>query len=306
MKQMTAWLAAVCLIATCILPVRAAETSGMDSIGITHNNADSDSRQNENNQEIRTQEEEKGIATPSLSPSAWDLPGEKDGENASGADEGSKEGVQTTPLAIPQAAIEATPLETPQATIEATPLETLQAAPSMTPSASPSVQPPSIADGSWNDRQISSDGRGGIEVILMNALPIHESSRIALTVTLENAESREVVLERNAEKHLVLFDDLPSGTYHLKICENETNQMGFGFLAYEQDIEVKGDIKTAEVYTGFVELEGVAYTMDAPHPGVMLIGDVNRDGKIDGPCFSDRSYKILTESIGVFPCQLFK
>lgn len=299
MKRMTAWLAAVCLIATCILPVRAAETSGTDFIEITQDNADSDSRQNENNQEIRTQGGENDITVPSQSPSVWNLPEENgqenDGENGSGSDEGIKEEPQATPSATPQAAIEATP----QAAMEATPIATASAtsggmasetpsaapqvtpsaSPQVTPSASPSAQPRSIVDSSWNDRQLSSDVRGGIEVILMNALPIHESSRITLTVTLENQDSKEVVLERNAEKHLVLFDDLPSGTYHLKVSEND--QTGFGFLAYEQDIEVNGDIKTAEVYTGFVELDGVAYTKDAPHPGVMLIGDVNRDGRID-------------------------
>ena len=319
MKRMMAWMVAFCLIATCILPVRAAETSGTDLFGTTQNNADADSQQNENNQETRTQGEEDRMA--GTSPSVWNLPEGNGQENNGESDSGPKEGAQATaetgpqpsalatpmatPMATPQAVTEATPETTPMASASATPgvmtsstpevmtsatpMATSSAAPMMTPSASPSATPTaspmatplSAVDGSWNDRQVSGDVRGGIEVILMNALPIDEGSRITLTVTLENEDEREVVLERNAQKHLVSFDDLLPGTYHLKISENESSQPGFGFLTYEQDIEIKGEIRTAEIYTGFVELDGVAYTKDAPHPGVMLIGDVNRDGKID-------------------------
>ncbi|WP_439787255.1 hypothetical protein, partial [Parabacteroides goldsteinii] len=69
------------------------------------------------------------------------------------------------------------------------------------------------------------------------------------------------------------------GTYRLKV--EERGGAGFGFLPYEQDIVVDGDIRTAEIHTGFVNLDGFDYKEGSPHPGVLLIGDANRDGRID-------------------------
>ena len=43
----------------------------------------------------------------------------------------------------------------------------------------------------------------------------------------------------------------------------------------------EGVVKTAEIYTGFVDLGGISYTSASNHPGVMLIGDVNGDGAIN-------------------------
>ena len=123
MKRMMAWMVAFCLIATCILPVRAAETSGTDLFGTTQNNADADSQQNENNQETRTQGEEDRMA--GTSPSVWNLPEGNGQENNGESDSGPKEGAQATAETGPQpsalATPMATPMATPQAVTEATP-----------------------------------------------------------------------------------------------------------------------------------------------------------------------------------------
>lgn len=137
------------------------------------------------------------------------------------------------------------------------------------------------ADGDRNDRQMQQDVTGGIEVVLMNALPVGQDSSLRFEVSVEGAGSREAVLQNDSRKHRVLFDGLKEGTYRLRIAEKESGRDGFGFLAYEQDIAVSGNVVVAEIYTGFVELEGVRYTKQAPHPGALLIGDVNRDGRID-------------------------
>ena len=55
MKRMTAWLAAFCLIATCILPVRAAETSGTDLFrtALEDTGTDSQKTEEENQSEVK-------------------------------------------------------------------------------------------------------------------------------------------------------------------------------------------------------------------------------------------------------------
>ncbi len=142
----------------------------------------------------------------------------------------------------------------------------------------------SADDEEWNKEYAPSDAKGRAEVILRNVLPIDASQKIALTVRLESGDGnviaeKEEDLGREADAHTILFDGLLPGTYRLKV--EERGGAGFGFLPYEQDIVVDGDIRTAEIHTGFVNLDGFDYKEGSPHPGVLLIGDANRDGRID-------------------------
>lgn len=258
MKRMTAWLMALCLVATCILPVRAAETGGTDLLKTVQQDADSDSQQKEDEPESSPESEDEPESSPESEDEPESSPASEDKPEVSPEVEDQMETDSQT-----ESKTENKPEATPQAT----------------PHATPQRQQTHAEEEGWNEKQVSAGVTGGIEVILMNALPVH--SRITLSVTLEDQGSKEVILESNSEKHSVLFEELTSGTYHLKIAEKEEIRPGFGFLAYEQDITVDGDIKTAEVYTGFIEMDKVAYTSEAPHPGAMLIGDVNRDGWID-------------------------
>lgn len=127
---------------------------------------------------------------------------------------------------------------------------------------------------SWNDRAAASSTMGGIEVILRNTLPI---DKMAITVTIEKnnavVSSQAVSLENDPKKHSVYFPVEP-GIYCLKTAAP-------GFLTFSQDISVQGDVKTAEVHTGFINLDNISYSGGAVHPGVMMIGDANSDGVID-------------------------
>ena len=144
----------------------------------------------------------------------------------------------------------------------------------------------SLKNAAWNNEYAPSDAKGSVEVIMRNVLPISETSNISFNVTLEDKNSQTVIgrgqvaLEREPVPHTLSFDALPAGTYCLKVTEDGSAGANFGFLAYEQEITVKGDVQTAEIHTGFVDLEGVDYKAGF-HPGVLLIGDANRDGKID-------------------------
>ena len=53
---------------------------------------------------------------------------------------------------------------------------------------------------------------------------------------------------------------------------------GEGFAAYTQKVSVKGR-ESVKLMTGF--LAGMNYAAGDVHPGVLLIGDVNRDGVIN-------------------------
>ncbi|NBJ94153.1 fibronectin type III domain-containing protein [Parablautia muri] len=303
MKRMITWMMVFCLIATWVLPVQAAEVNGNGLSSPAPENADVDGMNGNGgnlNQPGNVDNQPKNQVQPlsetSASPSQTKTPGVS--AEVSAAPERTPETVPSeSPAKLPAESpgespsvsptgIEQTPFEaskSPTQSPSVLPSETPAGTPSASPSASatPLATPELPSNGSWNERQVSSGVTGGVEVILMNALPIHKDSKITLVVSLENKESKEIILTNNAEKHTVLFEELPEGTYHLRISEKNTGSAGFGFIPYEQDIAVGKVTEVAEVYTGFVELEGVQYVQGAPHPGVMLIGDVNRDGRLD-------------------------
>lgn len=161
---------------------------------------------------------------------------------------------------------------------------------------------PAQEDKDWNDKT-PAGAKGGVRVYLMNALPVYED--IALNISLEDASgqvsgaTKAVVLPKNSdaepEKKEAFFEELEPGTYRLRAAVSDDS---YGFLPFEQDILVGSDVRTLEVYTGAVELPGVAYEAGAPHPGVMLLGDVNRDGKIDGADKNEILKAISEGSVG--------
>ena len=317
MKRMMAWMMTICLIAAWVLPVHAGEinTPGQGTVGLSSStpgssdvNSPTSDGGNPNQPGNMDEAQKKEQASPSTETPAPASPektaevSEKPEKTAEASEkpektpetsETPKETPSTEPTEKPSQIPTEAPSELPSTSPEGTPEASaaVSGSPSGTPTATPSVSPTASAtpsaspvlmnNRSWNNRQASSGDTGGVEVILMNALPIHDNSTITLNVSLENAGSEEVYLKNNSDKHPVLFEGLPAGTYRLRITEKDTGSSGFGFLPYEQDITVERDTKVAEVYTGFVELDGVKYEQGAPHPGAMLIGDVNRDGKID-------------------------
>ena len=66
MKRITAWLMALCLIATCILPVRAMETNGTESPDVMQENEDPDNEAA--GEEQKTVPEEGGDTFSNVSP----------------------------------------------------------------------------------------------------------------------------------------------------------------------------------------------------------------------------------------------
>ncbi len=87
------------------------------------------------------------------------------------------------------------------------------------------------------------------------------------------------------ETGVARFKGLAEGKYTLTV-------KGTGFATYTQEITVKNGRERVELMTGFLEVEKMSYTPGTPHPGVLLIGDVNGDGLVNE---GDRA--ILMEAI---------
>ncbi len=99
---------------------------------------------------------------------------------------------------------------------------------------------------------------------------------ISFTVELTGQTSQTITLPSDkdcpgAEK-TVSFEKLPEGNYTLRVTAP-------GFTDYTQDIEVRNRAYTVTLLTGFVA--GYTYERGVFHPGVLLIGDVEKDGIID-------------------------
>lgn len=75
-----------------------------------------------------------------------------------------------------------------------------------------------------------------------------------------------------AEEGRVCFKSLAEGQYALTVSAK-------GFATYSQTISVEKGAYSVSLMTGF--LNGFNYVSGAMHPGVLLIGDVNGDGKTD-------------------------
>ncbi len=292
MKRITAWLLALGLVVTCTFPAHAGEMKDTGN-GVTVSPTASSLGTRTTTTVSETD------MTPTSSPEKT----EGEGVLPSATPEGSGEpGGTVTPLPSPKTTPVSYEGASPSASASASPTSSADAVPSSSPSVSPSVSPsasptglpegevlPSSSDGGdWNSANASDNPRGGVEVILRNALPIAPNAKINMVVTLDKdgnriEEAKSVTLENNSEKHPVFYSGLEAGTYRLEVSAP-------GFVTYEQYIDVDKNTRTVEIHTGFADLQS-----DKARPGVMFIGDVNGDGKIDG---NDRRVIIAAMSNG--------
>ena len=320
MKRITAWLLAFGLIVTCAFPTRAAEIKNTDtaspsvspsgaktvtSVSDTNMTPASYSKGSISDASPKATGDETATPTPTAVPKTAE---DKDaaGTVPTASPKGTGEGETFTPspaaaqTSSPEAtrtaspgaseSPEASPSGSPDATPSATPTGSPDVSPSASPSASPdaSGEPLVFNNGDWNSDYASDNPKGGIEVILRNALPIAEKHEINAVITLEKdgnriGEAERRTLKNNSEKHPVSYPGLEAGTYRLEVAAP-------GFVTYGQYIEVDENTKTVEIHTGVADLKS-----SSARPGVLLIGDINGDGKIDE---SDRSLIIAAMSEG--------
>ena len=116
-------------------------------------------------------------------------------------------------------------------------------------------------------------GMSQIDVKIVSALILKKQVTFEVSLTGQNAKS--VVLEgtkEDTEQTGVSFENLAAGNYTLTVTAP-------GFAKYTQEIVVEeNQAYFLKLMTGFVK--GYDYE-NGPHPGVMLIGDVNKDNIVD-------------------------
>jgi len=118
-------------------------------------------------------------------------------------------------------------------------------------------------------------GTGQVDVAISGALVLQ--SPVDFLVSLADGKGGSLADQltlgvNGAEESRVNFEGLEEGAYTLTVS-------GKGFATYTQEISVTDSACAVNLTTGF--LEGVPYEKGTAHPGVLLPGDVNGDGKTD-------------------------
>ncbi len=123
---------------------------------------------------------------------------------------------------------------------------------------------------------------GQVNVTVRAAVRLEKS--VEFTISLTDQEDRKIVLAadsgKSGEEGGVTFEDLSDGSYTLTVTAP-------GFAAFSQEILVEGWAYSVELTTGVVK-----YDEGVPHPGILLIGDVNGDGVVD-----DTDKDILVDAV---------
>lgn len=116
----------------------------------------------------------------------------------------------------------------------------------------------------------------GVELSITASLPIQKALDFQIRLDGSTGDTRQVTLPAVNGASLPMtsaaFEGLENGTYTLTVSAP-------GFAVYRQQIEVNGLIYGLQLYTDFQA--GFTYTAGSPHPGVLLIGDLDGSGAVD-------------------------
>lgn len=129
---------------------------------------------------------------------------------------------------------------------------------------------------------------GQVDVSIIPALKFDNPTEFYVKLSGAEMQLKQIGLSKDQggqypDKAETSFTGIEPGTYTLEVTAP-------GFATYSQEIQVAGNQAYGiKLMTGFVS--GYPYEGKA-HPGVLLIGDVNGDGKID-----DTDKKILTDAV---------
>ncbi len=137
-----------------------------------------------------------------------------------------------------------------------------------------------LTDVSETETETSDEGEdlfqdiGQVDVAIAAALVLDREVDFTVTLTDEQGSSQSdtIILGGATADCKASFSGLAAGAYRLKVT-------GEGFADYTQTLNVEEKGYLVNLTTGF--LAGYPYTEGGLHPGVLLIGDVDRDGDID-------------------------
>ncbi|MDE5754392.1 MAG: fibronectin type III domain-containing protein, partial [Oscillospiraceae bacterium] len=135
--------------------------------------------------------------------------------------------------------------------------------------------PESLADTAEDNASLTNTGK--IEVIIGEGIAF--ANPVDFDVTLrcdDDTQESKITLSQESRTdgtNKASFDHLADGDYILEVSAP-------GFASYHQVISVKKELYAVNLTAGFYH-SGYTYKEDSLHPGVMMIGDINNDGKVD-------------------------
>lgn len=129
------------------------------------------------------------------------------------------------------------------------------------------------------------NGIGRIEISLKSYVELENDVEYTAKLTDTNGAVQTAVLIFDSvdETMDAVFKNLADGEYTLEVSAP-------GFAAFRQNITVAQKMYTVNLTAGFCN--GYTYVEGGNHPGVLMIGDVNVDGRVD-----DVDKKILIDTI---------
>ena len=119
-----------------------------------------------------------------------------------------------------------------------------------------------------------SNAVGRIEILLKSYLELVNDVEYTAKLTGINNDVQTSALSYDSENetYTASFRNLADGDYTIEVTAP-------GFTAFRQDIKVEQKMYTVNLTAGFCN--GYTYVEGGNHPGVLMVGDVNGDGKVN-------------------------
>lgn len=129
---------------------------------------------------------------------------------------------------------------------------------------------------------------GQVDVYISGALAMQQPVEFTVLLSGQGKEfSKKITVQEEAAGSVVepgiTFENLAAGTYTLRVRGN-------GFAEYVQKLEVDRWGYTVKLCTGFVS--GFTYAKSGVHPGVLLVGDVDKNKVID-----NKDRKLIVDAV---------
>lgn len=137
-----------------------------------------------------------------------------------------------------------------------------------------------------SEERTDNENIGQVDVSVISGTHLEKSTEFTISLTGQNSKSLILPGDKDSDKQAVWqgvsFENLAPGEYTLTVS-------ALGFAEYIQEITVGNQACFLKLMAGFAD--GYDYE-NGPHPGILLLGDVNGDGIIND---SDR--KMLVDAI---------
>lgn len=159
--------------------------------------------------------------------------------------------------------------------------------------------------GIQNQDEEETENRGAVHVEIRSVLQMEKYGDFTVRLHRSDEEEQELYNEYEAVSlespedsegepvvQTVVFSDLESGRYQLSVS-------GSGYETYEDEIRVEDNISKIVLMNDY--LPGYTFKKGEAHPGILKLGDVNGDEKLDEDDLEELLEAIREEEMGVGP-----